>query len=178
MGPPQIATQGPIESLIVGITMSDSSYKQGAWEKCSQQAPMPAGLKRIHVNFKKDERSLHSIQFQGETELHIGLNEKDDPTLIEKARKGRVETFELADDEQLLGAEWHHTTNCVFGLRWMKQKVPVRPPPCEGEEDDAVPELEEVKPEDTKQPSRSQRRYQKVMAKMGFKPETGIHSHG
>jgi len=56
-------------------------------------------------------------------------------------------------------------------------------PAVEEVEEDDVPELEEIKPDDVAdsgvpiagKQSRSQRRYNKVMAKMGFKPENGIN---
>jgi len=51
------------------------------------------------------------------TALRHQLRKKDDHTLIEKVRKGRVETFELADDEHLLGVEWHHNPNFFFSFR-------------------------------------------------------------
>jgi hypothetical protein len=33
---------------------------------------------------------------------------------------GRVETFNLADDEVLLGCELDHTEKCTVGVTWIK----------------------------------------------------------
>ena len=58
--------------------------------------------------------------FSGEERLvSIGL-----PDNLVKDWEGRKETFEMADDEQLIGCEFHYDENYFRGLTWLKWKVP------------------------------------------------------
>ncbi len=59
-----------------------------------------------------------------ETLLKVGLGD-----VLVKRNGGRVEIFEIAADEQLIGAELHHgdynndSKDYFFGMTWLKCKI-------------------------------------------------------
>ena len=85
-----------------GLSMSDGVSMQ-VGEKCNRKAELPTGLTRIQVAFTKSEMLIHSIKFEGETVLVIGLIDTENTE--EGYKKGRVETFDINPGETLLGCE-------------------------------------------------------------------------
>ena len=70
----------------------------------------------------KDEALIHSIKFEGDSTKEIGLVDKEDTE--DENRKGRVERFTMQPNEKLLGVEMFHDTAYVYGIRWLKLRVP------------------------------------------------------
>ncbi len=65
--------------------------------------------------------SIYRINFYSgqETLIKVGM---DDSRVQEYG--GRVETFEITSDEQLIGCQFNHSENgCFMGVRWLKMKV-------------------------------------------------------
>ena len=64
---------------------------------------------------------IGQINFYSETETLAKLGEPDDIYMLESAR---VERFEIAFDEQLIGCELYIDVNNYFiGLTWLKCKL-------------------------------------------------------
>ena len=92
-------------------------------------AKLPSGIRRVEMAITKDEKYIHSIKFEGDSDLQIGsVDARDD----DRWKKGRVETFEIQPAEAFLGCEIQTgigpSGDDVFGLRWLKWR---RPAVCE-----------------------------------------------
>ena len=93
------------------MSMSDGQRVIGGDEdEANMTAELPKNLTRIEVIFNKDESFFHSMNFIGETVVHIGLT---DEWLEKKGwddgyKAGRVETVTLEPGEELIGCEMHH----------------------------------------------------------------------
>lgn len=60
--------------------------------------------------------------FYGKTTLHIGITPEMDAVITrDDQRKGRVETFEMAENEELYGCEIHHGLTQTYGITWLKR---------------------------------------------------------
>lgn len=97
----------------------------GGTGKYEKKSPLPSNLKRIDVNFKRQHGELHSMDFIGDSTLHIGNVDKF--RMIDKDRKGRTETIEMESGEELLGCHIETNETSVYGLTWLKWVPPSRP---------------------------------------------------
>ena len=85
-------------------------------------------ITKIVTTVKKDEWEIEQIKFFSGEELLCTVG--CDDYVIEKYGGGRVVTFEIAADEQLIGAELHNgnayngTEDHFLSVTWMKWKIP------------------------------------------------------
>ncbi len=82
-------------------------------------------ITKVEVIIHKDEDYIIRINFYSGTEtlVQVGYNDAD-----VKEEGGRMETFEIAADEQLIGAELYHGLDedgddIFLGLTWLKCKI-------------------------------------------------------
>ncbi len=83
-------------------------------------------ITKVEVIIRYNERCIIRINFYSgrETLVKVGMN--DDEV---KEEGGRVESFEIAADEQLIGAELHHgdynndSKDYFHGVTWLKCKI-------------------------------------------------------
>ncbi len=72
---------------------------------------------------RKNEDWIIRINFYSGTETLVQVGWNDDEV---KKYGGRMETFEIAADEQLIGAELYHGPDggdYFYGLTWLKCKI-------------------------------------------------------
>ena len=74
----------------------------------------------------KNEFEICRINFYSGTETLLKVGWEDDDEVKEYG--GRMETFEIAADEQLIGAELYHgpdgdDDDCFQGVTWLKCKI-------------------------------------------------------
>ena len=74
------------------------------------------------------EAYIMQINFYSGQEKLVQVEEDDDWYV--KKYVGRIESFEIADDERLIGAELDYEkdysgNNCFVGVTWIKMKVSV-----------------------------------------------------
>ena len=109
----------------IGITLTDgASAKAGKLNCFSKHAFDPAKkITRVEVIFNRSENEFMQTNFfSGEERLvSIGL-----PDNLVKDWEGRKETFEMADDEQLIGCELGCNDFYFLSVRWLAIKVPKR----------------------------------------------------
>ena len=70
--------------------------------------------------FRRDETFIHSIVFTGNTVITIGVTDEMTIGFDVGAHRGRVETINFDDGEELLACEIHHSKECTFGITWVK----------------------------------------------------------
>ena len=113
-----------------GMTASNGECEiSGFRDLCNFCEKLPANLTRIDVAFRKGEHNLHSMKFYGSTVVEIGYT--DDMLSGQNSPddyKGRVETFSLMKDEELLGCEIHHdsTKKATYGVTWLVRTRPAK----------------------------------------------------
>ena len=79
-------------------------------------------ITRIKVKVYKDELSIPQISFYSGTRELFTVGAEDG--YVEYNGLGRVETFEIADDERLIGCHLKGTEDRFIGIRWVKMKIP------------------------------------------------------
>ena len=106
------------------MSMSDGQRVIGGNEllgKADYTAELPKKITRIEVIFRKNEKFMHSMNFIGETVVHIG----DTDEKIEKQgyndrhKAGRVETVTFEPGEELIGCEIHTSEFFTYGVTWL-----------------------------------------------------------
>ena len=115
--------------MTIGFTINDcQSCKAGTSNYFNKTHIFDPNIKitKVEVIINKIEWGIHQINFfSGEEKLVVvGWNDDD----VERNR-GRVETFEIAANEQLIGCELDHGTlnsgvgNYFLGVTWLKWKI-------------------------------------------------------
>ena len=76
-------------------------------------------ITKIEHIIHRDENCINQISFYSgrETLIKVGLDED-----FVKSGGGRVEKFEIADDEQLIGCELNSIDGNFCGVTWLKIK--------------------------------------------------------
>lgn len=99
---------------VLGIVLSDGQTVQGGSEEAKKRRKLPGNIKKIEVIFQQSEAFIFQIRFycKDNAKFKIGGNDY--------WNAGRMETFELANDEVLLGAEFDHTEKHTVGVTWIK----------------------------------------------------------
>ena len=77
-------------------------------------------ITKIVTTIHLSEYVISQIKFFSGEELLCTWGASDDYI---KTDGGRVVTFEIADDEQLIGAKLYSETDCFIGLKWLKMKI-------------------------------------------------------
>jgi len=78
----------------------------------------------LRINFYSGRNTLINFYSGQETLVQVG-----EPDWYVNINGGRVEIFEIADDEQLIGAELYHCDfydngyDCFYGVTWFKCKI-------------------------------------------------------
>ncbi len=77
-------------------------------------------ITKVEVIISKDEWNLCQTNFYCGDELLVAVGEDDNDV---KEWAGRRETFEIAENEKLIGCELNHSKNYVCGITWLKMKL-------------------------------------------------------
>ena len=77
-------------------------------------------INKIVTTVREDEYAINQIKFYSNKELLCRVGYTDDEV---KDYGGRVVTFEIAADEQLIGAELYNSVNFFLGVTWLKMKI-------------------------------------------------------
>jgi hypothetical protein len=112
----------------LGITINNGeSVKSGSTYnfKTSHTFDQSEKITRIVTTIAKNEWLIMQINFFSGEELLCTMGERD---YWAKRNGGRVVTFEIAADEQLIGAELYNTTwddgaDSFKGVTWLKMKI-------------------------------------------------------
>lgn len=109
------------------LEMSTGQKKVGGTQYLLlKEAPLPERIRKIDMYFKRDEQLFHSIEFFGETTLHVGLTketEVNNRVSVVGLKRGRKETFIAPEGHELLGCIMHHDkdndwTRAVEWITW------------------------------------------------------------
>ena len=115
----------------LAITFNDGkSVKSGSTEKftASHTFDQSKKITKIVTTIQKDEKCILQIKFYSNKELLCTVGWSDDD-LKKYDVAGRVVTFEIAADEQLIGAELYNGPGIVRkgdffrGVTWLKMKI-------------------------------------------------------
>ena len=68
----------------------------------------------------KFENFICQINFYADTQTLVKLGESDESV---KFRGGRVETFEVSEDEKLIGCKLFQNKHYFLAVQWLKMKV-------------------------------------------------------
>jgi hypothetical protein len=94
-----------------GQSVRASKYEHEPGKK----SPSAQNIQKIETTIGADEKYIHNIKFtyrNGSTE-RVGPENAQFPA-------GRVETFTIDEDEQLLGVEMDYGLNYILGITWVK----------------------------------------------------------
>ena len=115
-----------------GLTFTDgSSCKIGTLDFTKSHTFDPEKqISRIEVIIHEDEKWILRINFYSGEELLVEVGDDADDF---KGEGGRIEEFEIAADEQLIGAELDHgewdgdddDEDYFYGVTWLKWKTTV-----------------------------------------------------
>ena len=107
----------------LGFTLNDAqTCKAGTDEFTNSRKFDPAKkITNIETIFRKEENSIIRISFYHHQLRLVAVGLDDDYV---KKRSGRVEVFEIAHDEQLIGCELSYSKDYFRGVTWIKMKVP------------------------------------------------------
>ena len=117
-------------TLIIGFTLTDGqSIRAGTKYNFDQSHTFDRAIKitKIETIFWKDEWEILRINFYSGTQTLAKVGSSTDNFVKDNA--GRIETFEIATDEQLIGCELDHGTNHIGegdyfkGVTWFKWKI-------------------------------------------------------
>jgi hypothetical protein len=73
----------------------------------------------MRINFYSGRNTLINFYSGQETLVKVGWSDGD-----VKKFGGRVESFEIAHDEQLIGCELTYCAEHFHGVTWLKMKIP------------------------------------------------------
>ena len=79
-------------------------------------------ITNIVTTVHRDEDIICQIKFFSSEELLCTAGPNDDDWVKQQVG-GRVVAFEIADDEQLIGAELYDNGNFFKGVTWLKIKI-------------------------------------------------------
>jgi len=106
--------EGGIGLTVLGLTINNGENCQGGLSPIEKKRKLPADIKKIEVIFQLSEVFIFQIRFfcRDGSKFKIGGTDY--------WNAGRVETFNFADDEVLLGCEFDHTEKYTVGVTWIK----------------------------------------------------------
>ena len=109
-------------STLSFILNDGQSVKAGSdYFEDSQTFDPTKKITRVEVIIGKSETCIQQINFFSGEERLVTVGMDDD--YVKKYRR-RVEKFEIADDEQLIGCQLDENTSGNFsGVTWLKMKV-------------------------------------------------------
>jgi hypothetical protein len=109
------------------ITLSNGESCKLGSEKIDEWHTFDRNKKitKVEVIMNKDEFMILQMNFYSGQETLLKLGESDWHV---KRRGGKVESFEINADEQLIGAElyngvWHNGEDYFLGMTWLKCKI-------------------------------------------------------
>ena len=108
--------------IILGLTLNDGqSCKAGTREFTNNHSFDPTkNITKVEVIIHKSELFNCQTNFYHHEERLVAVGRSDDYANKFGARK---EIFNIADDEQLIGCELNHCTDCFRGVTWLKMKI-------------------------------------------------------
>ncbi len=116
-----------IQTLEITLSNGESCTAGSIWKvDKSHIFDQNKKITKVEVIIHRDENYIIRINFYSGQETLVKVGEDDDWV---KSFGGRVEIFEIAADEQLIGAELHHgdydnNSNDYFrGVTWLKCKI-------------------------------------------------------
>ena len=77
-------------------------------------------ITKIVTIVDENETCIMQIKFYSGEEVLCRVGNKDGHWALDD---GRVESFEIAADEQLIGAELYNEANIFVGVTWLKMKI-------------------------------------------------------
>jgi hypothetical protein len=102
--------------ISLGFTWNDGKMEKWDENAVNSVYDLPAGKKivKIDVTYAKNENYVDNLLFH--------LSDGTTKSLGRTYNAGRVETFQLAENEHLIGAEVEHCFNCIMALTFLTVK--------------------------------------------------------
>ena len=112
-------------TLSFTLSNGESCTARGSKVNKSQTFDQNKKITKVEMIINKNESLIIRMNFYSGQETLVKVG-KDDEWV--KRHVGRVESFEIAADEQLIGAELYHGEDynvygCFLGVTWLKCKI-------------------------------------------------------